>query len=117
MILSKNFDLQLKLCCDKIPFVSWILKEVNTLANIKSAMKRIKVTRFKTLRNKMIISSLKTAIRRYEDTIKAGNIEDAKSLYRSIVRLIDKAVAKGTIHKNTAARKKSRLSQKLNKAV
>ena len=87
------------------------------MANIKSAMKRIKVTRFKTLRNKMIISSLKTSIRKYEDALKAGNLEEAKALYRSVASLIDKAASKGTLHKNTAARKKSRLSKRLKKVV
>jgi small subunit ribosomal protein S20 len=89
------------------------LKEVNKLANIKSAMKRIKVTRFKTQRNRMIISSLKTSIRKFEESVKAGNMDDAKVLYTKVVSLIDKAVSKGTLHKNTAARKKSRLSRKL----
>jgi small subunit ribosomal protein S20 len=89
------------------------LKEVKGLANIKSALKRIKVTKFKTRRNKIIVSSLKTSIRRFEDSVKAGNIDEAKELYQKVTSLIDKAVAKGTLHKNTAARKKSRLSKKL----
>jgi len=83
------------------------------LANIKSALKRIKVTKFKTRRNKIIVSSLKTSIRRFEDSVKAGNMNEAKELYQKVVSLIDKAVAKGTLHKNTAARKKSRLSKKM----
>ena len=83
------------------------------MANIKSALKRIKVTEFKTRRNKMIISSLKTSIRKFEDSLKAGN----KSLYRNAASIIDKAVSKGTLHKNTAARKKSRLAKKLNSAM
>jgi small subunit ribosomal protein S20 len=89
------------------------LKEVKGLANIKSALKRIKVTRFKTRRNKMIVSSLKTSIKRFEDSVKAGNMNEAKELYQKVASLIDKAVAKGTLHKNTAARKKSRLSKKM----
>lgn len=83
------------------------------MANIKSALKRIKVTKFKTRRNKIIVSSLKTSIKRFEDSVKAGNMNDAKELYQKVTSLIDKAVAKGTLHKNTAARKKSRLSKKL----
>jgi len=93
------------------------LKEVKILANIKSALKRIKVTRFKTRRNKMIISSLKTSIRKFEESVKAGNLDEAKVLYQKTVSLIDKAVAKGTLHKNTAARKKSRLAKKMKPAV
>lgn len=87
------------------------------MANIKSALKRIKVTKFKTRRNKMIISSLRTSIRKYEDSIKAGDLTIAKANYQKVTSLIDKAVAKGTIHKNTAARKKSRLSKKLKAAI
>lgn len=83
------------------------------MANIKSAIKRIKVTKFKTRRNKIIVSSLKTSIRRFEDSVKAGNMNEAKELYQKVTSLIDKAVAKGTLHKNTAARKKSRLSKKI----
>jgi len=83
------------------------------LANIKSALKRIKVTKFKTRRNKIIVSSLKTSIRRFEDSIKAGDTNEAKEMYQKVASQIDKAVAKGTLHKNTAARKKSRLSKKI----
>jgi small subunit ribosomal protein S20 len=89
------------------------LKEVKVLANIKSALKRIKVTNFKTRRNKVIVSSLKTSIRRFEDSIKTGNMNEAKELYQKVVSHIDKAVSKGTLHKNTGARKKSRLSKKM----
>lgn len=87
------------------------------MANIKSAIKRIKIAEFKTRRNKMIISSLKTSIKKFEDSVKAGNLEEAQNLYRKAVSLIDKAAAKGTIHKNTAARKKSRLSNKMKAAM
>ncbi|MDF2841026.1 MAG: Ribosomal protein, partial [Clostridia bacterium] len=54
---------------------------------------------------------------KYEDSIKAGDLTIAKANYQKVTSLIDKAVAKGTIHKNTAARKKSRLSKKLNVAI
>lgn len=87
------------------------------MANIKSALKRIKVAEFKTRRNKIIISSLKTSIKKFEDSVKAGNLEEAQNLYRKAASLIDKAAAKGTLHKNTAARKKSRLSNKLKAAM
>lgn len=83
------------------------------MANIKSALKRIKVIRFKTRRNKMIVSSLRTSIRRFENAVKAGNLDEAKVLYQKAASMLDKAVAKGTLHKNTAARKKSRLAKKL----
>ena len=87
------------------------------MANIKSALKRIKVTEFKTRRNKMIISSLKTSIRKFEDSLKTRNLDESKALYKKTASRIDKAVSKGTLHKNTAARKKSRLAKKLNSAM
>lgn len=87
------------------------------MANIKSAIKRIKVIETKTLRNRMVKSSVKTFIKKFEETIAAGNIEDAKRQYPRVSHVIDKAAAKGILHHNTAARKKSRLAIKLNKAA
>ena len=77
------------------------------MANIKSAKKRIKVTEKKTLQNRMIKSALKTAIKKFEAAVAANNVEEAKALFV-------KAAQKGTVHKNMAARKKSRLAAKLN---
>jgi small subunit ribosomal protein S20 len=89
---------------------------VKILANIKSAIKRIRVTKVKTLRNRMVKSTVKTFVKKFEDVISAGNIEEAKKLYPRVSHVIDKAAAKGILHKNTAARKKSTLAIKLNKA-
>lgn len=87
------------------------------MANIKSALKRIKVTKFKTLRNKMIMSSLKTQIKKYEEAMKANDFAVAKEQLVKAISLIDKATLKGTINKNAASRKKSRLTRRLNAAV
>lgn len=87
------------------------------MANIKSAIKRIRITETKTLRNRMVKSSVKTFVRKFEDAISAGNVDEAKRLYPRVSHVIDKAAAKGVIHSNTAARKKSRLALKLNTAV
>ena len=87
------------------------------MANIKSALKRIKVTKFKTLRNKMIMSSLKTQIKKYEEAMKANDFAVAKEQLVKAISLIDKAASKGTINKNAASRKKSRLTRRLNTAV
>lgn len=87
------------------------------MANIKSALKRIRVTEAKTLRNRMVKSSVKTFIKKFEVALAAGNIEEAKNLYPRVSRAIDKAASKGVLHKNTASRKKSRLAVKLNKAM
>ena len=84
------------------------------MANIKSAKKRIKVTEVKTLKNRMVKSALKTVIKKFEAAVEAKNVEEAKALYTSVVKSLDMAASKGVVHKNMAARKKSRLAAKLN---
>ncbi len=78
------------------------------MPNIQSAKKRVKVTEAKTLRNKVVKSALKTSIKKANTAIAAGS-EDSQELLKAAVRDIDKAVSKGILHKNTAARKKSGL--------
>ena len=87
------------------------------MPNIKSAKKRVKVIEKKTLRNNMIKSGYRTAVRKFEEAIEAGNIEEAKKLFSDATKKIDQACTKGVIVKNTAARKKSSLSKKLNAAM
>ncbi|MBO6232754.1 MAG: 30S ribosomal protein S20 [Clostridia bacterium] len=86
------------------------------MPNIKSAKKRVQVIEKKTLRNNMIKSSYKTAVRKFEEAIEAGKIDEAKTLFVEATKKIDQACTKGVIVKNTAARKKSSLSKKLNAA-
>ena len=87
------------------------------MPNIKSAKKRVKIIEKKTLRNNMIKSGYKSAVRKFEEAIEAGNVEEAKTLFVEATKKIDQACTKGVIVKNTAARKKSRLSKMLNAAV
>ena len=84
------------------------------MPNIKSAIKR--VIEKKTLRNNMIKSEYKTAIRRFEEALENKNIEEATKLFSVATKKIDQACTKGVIVKNTAARKKSNLAKKLNAA-
>jgi small subunit ribosomal protein S20 len=84
------------------------------MANIKSAKKRIKVTQTKTLQNRMVKSALKTTIKKFEAAVQANNAEEAKTSFVGVTKAIDMAAQKGVIHKNMAARKKSRLAAKLN---
>lgn len=84
------------------------------MANIKSAQKRVKVSSKKALQNKILKSSLKTALKKYEAAVAAGDAKLAQSLYKDTVKEIDQAVAHGIIHKNNAARKKSRFTRMLN---
>lgn len=87
------------------------------MPNIKSAKKRVKVIEKKTLRNNMIKSEYKSAVKKFEEAVAAGKIEDAKVLLSQATKKIDQACTKGVIVKNTAARKKSSLSKKLNAAM
>ena len=84
------------------------------MPNIKSAKKRVKVIETKTLRNKMIKSALKTYIKKFDVTAKAGDKAATDAAFKLAVKKIDQAVSKGVIKKNTASRKKSQLAQKLN---
>ncbi len=87
------------------------------MPNIKSAKKRVKIIEKKTLRNNMIKSAYKTAVKKFEEAVKAGKIDEAKVLLSEATKKIDQACSKGVIVKNTAARKKSNLSKKLNAAI
>lgn len=87
------------------------------MPNIKSAKKRVKVIEKKTLRNNMIKSGYKSAVRKFEEAIAKGNVEEAKVLFSEATKKIDQACTKGVIVKNTAARKKSSLSKKLKTAM
>ena len=84
------------------------------MPNIKSAKKRVKVIEKKTLRNNMIKSGYKSAVKKFEEAVKAGNTEEAKTLFSTATKKIDQACSKGVLVKNTAARKKSNLAKKLN---
>jgi small subunit ribosomal protein S20 len=83
------------------------------MANIKSAEKRILITRVRAQRNAAYKSMMKTAVRRYETALKGGDTDEAKQALIKAVKMIDKIASKGVIHKNTAGRKKSRLSKRL----
>ena len=85
------------------------------MANIKSAKKRIRVTEQKTLRNRMIKSQVKTAVKKVTAAVAAGEAEAAKASLVACESIIMKAASKGVYHKNTAARKVSRLAQAVNK--
>ncbi len=84
------------------------------MPNIKSAIKRVNVIEKKTLRNNMIKSEYKTAIKRFEEAVANNNVEEATKLMSTATKKIDQACTKGVIVKNTAARKKSNLAKKLN---
>jgi small subunit ribosomal protein S20 len=84
------------------------------LPNIKSAIKRVKVTEKKNLRNRMIRSSMRTTVKKFSTAVAAGTADAATLAATS--GAVDRAASKGVIHKNAASRKKSRLAKLLNKA-
>ena len=84
------------------------------MPNIRSAKKRVLVTETKTMQNKAFKTSYKTACKKYEAAVEAGNKEEATALYAATIKKVDTAVTKGIIHKNTGARKKSRYTKMLN---
>lgn len=87
-------------------------KEVSRLPNIKSAKKRVKVIATKTLQNRALNSALKTQLKKANSAIDS-NAADKEAAVRAAFKKIDQAAAKGIIHKNNAAHKKSALDKKL----
>jgi small subunit ribosomal protein S20 len=77
-------------------------------------MKRVKVTETKTLQNKMYKSALKTSIKKFKTAVQAGDKTLAQAAYTNAVSMVDKAVSKGILHENNAARKKSQYTKLLN---
>ena len=84
------------------------------MPNIKSAIKRVDVIKTKTLQNNMVKSRYRTAVKKFEAMVLAGNKGEAEKLFVDAVKKIDQAHSKAVIKKNTAARKKSRLAKMLN---
>ena len=84
------------------------------MANSRSAKKRINVIAKKTLRNKMVRSSTRTAIKKVNTAVAAGDQAQVAENLRLAVKAIDQAASKGIYHKNTASRKKSRLAKLAN---
>ena len=85
------------------------------MANIKSAKKRIIVSKTREERNKAIRSGVKTAVKKVYAAIEANDKEKAKAALLNATSVIDKATSKGVYHKNYASRKISRLNLAVNK--
>jgi len=86
------------------------------LPQTKSAQKEMRASRKRQLRNKSIRSLSKTSITKAERLIFSGELELGREAVVTAISSLDKAVAKGVIHPNSAARRKSRLMKKLNDA-
>ena len=84
------------------------------MPNIKSAKKRVLISEARNARNRAERSALRTAVKKFEAAAVEGNRTEADGAYKVAVKAVDKAVAKGILHKNNAAHKKSALTLKLN---
>ena len=86
------------------------------MPNIKSAIKRVKVTATKHLQNRMVKSSVRTQIKKFDATVAAGDASQIESQLRVTSAAVDKAAAKHVMHKNAANRKKAQLARAAAKA-
>lgn len=86
------------------------------MANIKSAIKRIDVTKRQTLKNRAKKSELKTLTKKFDLAVEESRLEDASNLLKVLDKKLKKAVSKSVLHKNAASRRLSKLSSKLGKA-
>jgi len=86
------------------------------MPNIKSAKKRVLVAERNHARNVAVKSRIKTAVKKVIESL-TDNKDKVQELLNNAYKLLDKAVSKGILHKNTAARKKSRLTKYVNKTL
>ena len=91
-----------------------LISEVDKLANIKSAKKRILVNETKAARNKAIKSRVKTSIKKVDAAVEAKDQAVAVEALKAAIKEINMAGSKGVYHKNTCARKVSRLTKAVN---
>jgi len=83
------------------------------MANHFSAIKRARQTATRTVRNRINRSRIRTALRHFRDALAKGDKAAAEQMYRQTVSALDKAIQKGVLHANAAARQKSRLGARL----
>jgi len=84
------------------------------MANTRSALKRMRQSEKRRVRNAAVRTSVRTAVKTTRTSLAAASVEEARASLARAIQLLDKAVTKGVVHKNAAARKKSRLTRQLN---
>lgn len=84
------------------------------MANTQSAKKRMRQNEVRQERNRSRRSAVKTQVRKFLDAVHEKDLSRATQEYRTVTKMLDQTTAKGTYHKNTTARKKSRLAARLN---
>ena len=85
------------------------------MPNIKSAKKRVIVSKLQNERNRAAKTALKTQLKKFDAAVEEGG-DSVQDAFKATVKAVDKAAAQGILHKNTAARKKSQMARKLNSA-
>jgi small subunit ribosomal protein S20 len=96
-------------------FIQFVLENTD-VANSASSKKRVRQNTARRAINVSRKSAIKTQVRKFEDAIRLNDLATAETEYRKVTKILDQASAASTMHKNTAARKKSRLARKLNDA-
>jgi small subunit ribosomal protein S20 len=86
------------------------------VANHKSALKRIRISEKRRQRNRVVRGSTRSVVKRARGFLEKNELGDAETAVQNAVSALDKAASKGVIHKNSAARRKSRLMRQLNQA-
>lgn len=87
------------------------------MPNTKSAKKRLRQSLERRTRNRAVKSTVKTTLRQVREAVAAGNVTEAQAGFKTAQKKLDQAAAKGVIHKNAAARLKSRLSARIKAAA
>lgn len=83
------------------------------MANIRSAIKRIRQNRVRRQRNRSVRSGMRTEMKKFRNLVEEKKLDEAREFLPRLYSVIDKSARKGVIHTNTAARYKSRLARKL----
>ena len=94
---------------------NFLLEEVFSLPNIKSAKKRVLTSNGRNAQNRTQKTAMRTAIKKFEAAAAEGNRTEAEGAYKVAVAKVDMAASKGLLHKNNASHKKSAMTLKLNK--
>jgi small subunit ribosomal protein S20 len=87
------------------------------VANHKSAIKRIRSSERKRLQNRIVRGRARTAVKRVRQALEGGDVAGAQQSILVAIRSLDKAVSKGVLHRNNAARRKSRLMKAFHRAM
>ncbi len=86
------------------------------MANLLTSKKRIRQNERSRLINRARKSRIKTEVRKFDDALHDGDLQLAADQFQVVTKILDQTAAKSTMHRNTAARRKSRLARQLNKA-